>query len=104
MYDNNMNGYQQFNTEAVTPSEPVKAPKPPKKNHGAAKVFALIAAVAIVGGGAGFGGAFIAGRANSTVISANNETYHTTSGSTSELMNESSTTPTLNDLDRKSVV
>ena len=59
MYDNNMNGYQQFNTEAVTPSEPVKAPKPPKKNHGAAKVFALIAAVAIVGGGAGFGGAFI---------------------------------------------
>ncbi len=98
MYDNNMNGCQQFNTEAVTFSEPVKAPKPPKKNHGAAKVFALIAAVAIVGGGAGFGGAFIAGRANSAVISANNETYHTTSGSTSELMNESGTTPTLNDL------
>lgn len=98
MYDNNMNGYQQFYTEAAATPEPVKTPKPPKKNHGAAKVFALIAAVAIVGGGAGFGGAFIAGRANSAVISANSEIYHTPSGSTSELINESGTTPTLNDL------
>lgn len=98
MYDNNINGYQQIYTKEVTPSEPMKAPKPPKKNHGAAKVFALIAAVAIVGGGAGFGGAFIAGRANSAVISANDQINHTPSGSTSELINENNTTPTLNDL------
>ncbi len=98
MYDNNINGYQQIYTEEVTPSEPMKTPKPPKKNHGAAKVFALIAAVAIVGGGAGFGGAFIAGRANSAVISANDQINHTLSGSTSELINENDTTPTLNDL------
>ncbi len=98
MYDNNINGYQQIYTKEVTPSEPMKAPKPPKKNHGAAKVFALIAAVAIVGGGAGFGGAFIAGRANSAVISANDQINHSPSGSTSELINENDTTPTLNDL------
>lgn len=98
MYDNNINGYQQIYTKEVTPSEPMKAPKPHKKNHGAAKVFALIAAVAIVGGGAGFGGAFIAGRANSAVISANDQINHSPSGNTSELINENNTTPTLNDL------
>lgn len=98
MYDNNMNGYRQIYTEAVTTSEPSKAPKTPKKSHGAAKVLALIAAVAIVGGSAGFGGAFIAGRANSAVISANGEINHAVPGSTSELINETGTTPTLNDL------
>lgn len=40
----------------------------PKKNKNTGKVIALIAAMAIVGGGAGFGGAYIAGRANSSAI------------------------------------
>ncbi len=96
MYDNN-NGYQQSYTESVIPSEPTKAPKPSRKKHGAAKVFALIAAVAIVGGGAGFGGAFIAGRANSAVISTNENINSAPLGTTSENL-ENNTTPTLNDL------
>lgn len=94
MYDNN---FQQIYTETVTPSEPTRSPIPPKKKSGTAKVFALIAAVAIVGGGAGFGGAFIAGRANSTVISANENINSNPSAYTSEML-ESNTTPTLNDL------
>lgn len=97
MYDNN-NGYQQFYAETVTPSEPTKAPRPPKKKSGAAKIFALIAAVAIVGGGAGFGGAFIAGRANSAVIYADDSGSRISSNVTSELVSENGTTPTLSDL------
>lgn len=53
--------YQQFNTA------PVQQPAPAKKkgNKGKlAKVMALVAAVAIVGGGAGFGGAFLANSIN----------------------------------------
>lgn len=91
------NGYQQFYNDPVTPSEPTKTPKPPRRKNGAAKVLALIAAVAIVGGGAGFGGAFIAGRANSAIVSANESINSVSSGTTSELL-ESNTTPTLNDL------
>lgn len=44
-----------------------EAPKPQRKKHSAAGVIALIAAVAIVGGGAGFGGAFLANRSGALV-------------------------------------
>ena len=60
MYEN-FNNNQQF-------TEP---PKAPKKTHGAARVLALIAAVAIVGGGAGFGGAFAASKLTSAMVADN---------------------------------
>lgn len=56
----NMNFDTQF-----TPAEP---PKAPRKKHSVMKVIALIAAVAIVGGGAGFGGAYIGSLTNPAAI------------------------------------
>ncbi len=61
MYEN-FNNDQQFN-------EP---PKAPKKTHSAGRVLALIAAVAIVGGGAGFGGAFAASKLTHAIVSDTN--------------------------------
>jgi serine protease Do len=100
--DNNMNnGYQQFSTEP---------PKAPKKTHGVSKVVALIAAVAIVGGGAGFGGAYLAGRANSAIVSSttvdtanssaatDNDGGSSVAGSTASDDEEVTSGTTLNDL------
>lgn len=47
---------------------PVEPPKAPRKKHSVMKVIALIAAVAIVGGGAGFGGAYIGSLTNPAAI------------------------------------
>ncbi len=57
------------------PQYPVPSPKPPRKSHTTAKVAALLAGVLIVGGGAGFGGTYLANRARSTaVVSSPNDT------------------------------
>lgn len=61
----NMNFDTQF-----TPAEP---PKAPRKKHSVMKVIALIAAVAIVGGGAGFGGAYIGSLTNPAAIVSPND-------------------------------
>lgn len=55
-----------FDTQ-YTPNQP---PKAPRKKHSVMRVIALIAAVAIVGGGAGFGGAYIGSLANPSAIVA----------------------------------
>ncbi len=94
MYDNNMNDMNGgFNT--VLPPEP---PKSVKKKHSAAKVMAMIAAVAVVGGGAGFGGAFLAGRSHSALVDTNSGYSENVSDSGSSDQNSSSALPTLNDM------
>lgn len=83
-----MNEFNEFDTSresclfsAETPAEsseiqsvPVeKAPAGSRKGHATLKVMAMIMAVAIVGGGAGFGGAYFAGRStNAAVIPGGN--------------------------------
>lgn len=47
---------------------PEEPPKAPHKKHSVMRVIALIAAVAIVGGGAGFGGAYIGSLSNTAAI------------------------------------
>lgn len=102
---NEFDNVQKFSTEntSVQP-QPVQQTAPEqkrsKKTKGlTAKVMALIAAVAIVGGGAGFGGAYIAGRTmrQSAVVSGGGNSVHSTSDNISAA-GESSSVPTLNDL------
>ena len=93
------NNMQTFTTEGGM----APAPKPPKnKNrHGAAKVVALIAAVAVVGGAAGFGGAYLAGRSGLTAdIVSGGDTSSTVSDASvpAESAPDESSAPTLNEL------
>ncbi len=76
---------------------PPEPPKTVKKKHSAAKVMAMIAAVAIVGGGAGFGGAFLAGKSHSAVVDTEGG-YSESVPDSSNDSNSSSTLPTLNDM------
>lgn len=69
----NMNFDTQF-----TPAEP---PKAPRKKHSVMKVIALIAAVAIVGGGAGFGGAYIGSLTNPAAIVSSSDGAQTSGDS-----------------------
>ncbi|MCX4356277.1 MAG: trypsin-like peptidase domain-containing protein [Oscillospiraceae bacterium] len=78
---NEFDNVQKFSTENTQPEvqavpvQPVQPVRPAKKHKGATlKVMAMIAAVAIIGGGAGFGGAYIAGKSmNSAVVSGSND-------------------------------
>ncbi len=94
MFENNYNNgeYQgSFTTE--TPLNKTK------KTHGAAKVIALIAAVAVIGGGAGFGGAFIAGRmSNNLTDPVYSSPVYNSAPHSSEV-----STPTLNELQSDTV-
>lgn len=65
-----------FDTQYI-PTEP---PRTPRKKHSVMKVIALIAAVAIVGGGAGFGGAYIGSLTNPAAIVSPNESAPSESG------------------------
>lgn len=103
MYDNNINN-QQFTNEP-------QPPKSPKRRQSTAKVAALLAGVLLVGAGSGFGGAYLAGRANRQMVSEENissanssqsggtdsssDFAHTESNSDTET---SLSTPTLDDL------
>ena len=51
-------------------------PLPPKRKSNTPKVLALIAAVAVVGAGAGFGGAFLAGRAGQSALITSDSGYY----------------------------
>ena len=85
-----------FEFEIIETKKP-EIPEKPKKRGGhlGVKVAAMIAAVVIAGGGAGFGGAYIAGKSMSSgVISDKNVTFNN-SGSSGE---SSGTHTTLNDL------
>lgn len=98
-----MNDFNEFNKdnieiEVVQTTEPVKTKKP-KKNHTTAKVTALLLAVVILGGGAGFGGAYLTRTMNpvQTSIVENTSTPNesgTTSGSSQQ------GAPTLNDMQK----
>lgn len=94
---NEFDNIQKFSTENTemqpVPVQPVQK-QPPKKHGGAAlKVMAMIAAVAIVGGGAGFGGAYFAGKSmHSTVVQSGNNSV----GNANNTSNNS--TPTLSEL------
>lgn len=103
----NMNNFSEQNniqTQSQTPEVVPQAPqsKPPKKpkNHVTLKVMAMIAAVAIVGGGAGFGGAYIAGRQLNSVAVTDTASSGSTDGNTTVSGADSSTssTPTLDEL------
>ncbi len=75
MYDNNnqhkayIPDINQYNASVQPAPEPVRENKPRKKQS-ALKVIALILAVAVVGGGAGFGGSYLAARTfnNSSIV------------------------------------
>lgn len=68
---NDFNEYNEIHTEAenVTvetvggQTDNSKKPKKPRKNHATIKVLSMILAVMIVGGGAGFGGAYLGNKA-----------------------------------------
>lgn len=73
---NDFNEYNEIRTEAenvtvetvsVQPDNS-KKPKKPRKNHATLKVLSMILAVMIVGGGAGFGGAYFG---NKAIVAAN---------------------------------
>ncbi len=74
----NENFNNEFNNGQFT--EPPK----PRKTHNAGRVLALIAAVAIVGAGAGFGGAFAASKLTSGIVSSGSEIVDAPSDSSSD--------------------
>lgn len=64
-YDPN---YSQQNPGYVQPAAPAGKPPKKRKPHTTAKVAAILAGVIVVGGGAGFGGAYLANRPQSAVV------------------------------------
>lgn len=98
---NEFDNVQKFSTEntesAPVPVQPARK-QPVKKHRGATlKVMAMIAAVAIVGGGAGFGGAYLAGSfMNSAIVGGSTPD----SGSASGSSDSNASAPTLNDLQK----
>ena len=106
------NEYTEIKTEAesvyIENAETIEAkPKKPRKNHTTAKVIAMILAVTIIGGGAGFGGAYlgnksmIASSANGSVYSNNviNRDQNVSFPTLDEIIaNTSNTQHTVNDM------
>lgn len=100
---NEFDNVQRFSTETTNTPEVQAQPvqkQPPKKHKGATlKVMAMIAAVAIVGGGAGFGGAFLAGKSmNSAVISGSENPGSSDSHISPVNSDNSNSVPTLSEL------
>ncbi len=108
MYDNNFNG-QNNEHQAYIPEMPVQQAQPEKKvrkKNSIMKVIAMIMAVTVISGGAGFGGAYLAARSmNSSVVqqenidnngSSDTGTGRPSTGGTSRPANESH--PTLNEM------
>lgn len=82
----------------------------PRKKHNTAKVIALIAAVAIVGSGAGFGGALIASRSNNLVKApessyseSEDDSRPASDSKTDSTTSEPAANPTLSDMQSSSV-
>ena len=101
---NEFDNVQKFSTENTQPevqAQPVQSVRPEKKHKGGAtvKVMAMIAAVAIVGGGAGFGGAYLAGKSmSSAVVSGGANPGSNSGGEVHNSNNSNGSAPTLNDL------
>ena len=103
---NEFDNVQKFSTENTQPEvqavpvQPVQPVRPAKKHKGATlKVMAMIAAVAIIGGGAGFGGAYIAGKSmNSAVVSGSNDRGNSSDHIYPVNSDNINSAPTLNEL------
>lgn len=105
---NEFDNVQKFSTENTQPevqTVPVQPVRPAKKHKGATlKVMAMIAAVAIVGGGAGFGGAYIAGKSmNSAVVSGSNDRSNPSDHISPVNSDNTNSAPTLNELQQNVV-
>lgn len=88
-YNNNNNGYQNGYIGQQIQAPGVPQPEKPKKKHLTAAVAGAIAAVIVVAGGAGFGGAYFANQINRpAIVGESNSGY----------ISETSDTPTLDDL------
>lgn len=89
-----MNDFNEFDRE-IEITQPA-----PRKNHTTAKVMALIAAVAVVGGGAGFAGTYITAKQfNSSVVQQDKEDGGSSgSHSSDDAGNSTVATPTLDEL------
>lgn len=102
---NNINGqgndqHQGYIPEGIPQQEPVRVVR---KKNSAAKVIAMIAAVAIIGGGAGFGGAFLSSlnMRNNAMVQQDSGKDNGTSSKDNSANNTSQSgesRPTLNDL------
>lgn len=105
---NEFDNVQKFSTENTREVQamPVQPVRPAKKHKGATlKVMALIAAVAVVGGGAGFGGAYIAGRSiNSAVVSGSNDNGNSSSHISPVNSDNTNSAPTLSELQQNVAV
>lgn len=111
MYDNNFNNHNDPH-QAYIPEMPaqqnVQQAQPVKtvrKKNGVMKVLAMIAAVAVIGGGAGFGGAYLASRSMSSIVQQDNvNSGSADSGNTSSSGSEAGrpsnneSRPTLNEM------
>lgn len=105
---NEFDNVQKFSTENTREVQamPVQPVRPAKKHKGATlKVMAMIAAVAVVGGGAGFGGAYIAGRSiNSAVVSGSNDHGNSSSHISPVNSDNTNSAPTLSELQQNVAV
>lgn len=88
----NMNNFDN-NTNMVAPAEAEKKPK--KRNLATLKVAAMIMAVVVAGGGAGFGGAYFAGKSMDSSVVSGSKPGNAFNSATSD---EERFTPTLNEL------
>lgn len=97
---NEFDNVQKFSTENTQPEVQAVPVRPAKKHKGATlKVMAMIAAVAIIGGGAGFGGAYIAGKSmNSAVVSGSNDRGNSSDHISPVNSDNINSAPTLNEL------
>lgn len=100
---NDMNNFDMQNTPlpqypSVQPSAPSGKPPKNRKPHTTAKVAALLAGVLIVGGGAGFGGTYLANRTRSTAVVSSPNATSKPSADNSET--HTSGTPTLDEMQK----
>ncbi|MGN0679924.1 MAG: S1C family serine protease [Oscillospiraceae bacterium] len=115
-----MNEFNQFNNNEIeveamesvdmASAEKSRKPKKPKKDHTTAKVTALLLAVIIAGGGAGFGGSYFAGKLNSSQAVIAGENGNSSAGDNNGensddkhengQSNQGTTAPTLNELQK----
>ncbi len=95
------NGNIEIDVETAQAAQVIKPDKPQKSNksHTTAKVTALILAVIIAGGGAGFGGSYFAGKLGSSQAMIAEGSGNSTAGNGTQ-GTQSSTVPTLNDLQK----
>lgn len=89
----NMNNFDNNMNMGVAPAEPEKKSK--KRNLATLKVAAMIMAVVVVGGGAGFGGAYFAGKSMDSSVVSGSKPGNTFNPAAP---NEERLTPTLNEL------